>query len=76
MKIQILITHVWPPIPIRDFDFCAYDDSRGEDSSPRGWGKSPEAALADLRQQLLDDTDEDVLPPEVEDALAHAEAFP
>ena len=37
----------YPPIPIRRFDWCAYDDEADE-FGPFGWGATKQAALFDL----------------------------
>jgi hypothetical protein len=42
---KIVTENVYPPIPIRQFDWAAhYDDPEG----PVGWGATREAAIADL----------------------------
>jgi hypothetical protein len=39
--------------PRKHLDWCAYFDGDEEDeSAPRGWGESEEAAIADLWQEL------------------------
>jgi len=40
--------HIFPPIPIRDFDWCAYRDP---EVTPYGYGRTEEAAIADLLEQ-------------------------
>lgn len=51
-----IITHnVFPPIPIRSFDWCAYlDGDDDNESAPRGWGVTETDAILDLRDQLQD----------------------
>lgn len=50
----IVTSHMFPPIPPRDVDWCAYPD--GEEENGRyGWGETEEAAVADLIQILRDD---------------------
>lgn len=44
---KIVTSHVFPPIPIRDFDWCAFYDG-DEESGFRGWGKTEQAAIDDL----------------------------
>jgi len=44
---------VYPPIPIRQFDWRAYLDG-GEESGPYGYGVTEEAAVADLREQIAE----------------------
>ena len=43
---------VYPPIPIRDYDWVAWDDDKGEDSSPVGRGATEQEALNDFYAQL------------------------
>jgi len=50
MSNRIICEHVCPPIPIRDFDWCAHFDSY-EPGHPQGYGKTREEAIADLREQ-------------------------
>lgn len=51
---KIRTTHVYPPIPIRDFDWSAVDDDTygGEPSDPIGWGKTEQEAIDDLMAQI------------------------
>lgn len=52
MKIK---TSYWqPPIPLRSFDWSAWDSDRGEDSSPIGWGMTEQEAIDDLREQIVE----------------------
>lgn len=41
------ITHVYPPIPQRQFDYCATADGY-EPGDPIGYGATPEEAKANL----------------------------
>lgn len=58
----IITTHVYPPIPIRDFDWQAVTDdfeaemieSRWHTTHPIGHGRTEAAAIADLREQLAE----------------------
>lgn len=44
---KIVTEHVYPPIPLRQFDWCAhYDDPEG----PLGWGHTEAEAIADLTE--------------------------
>jgi hypothetical protein len=52
---DVVLKQVYPPIPIRSFDWCAWHDD--DEESNTGWGATPEEALADLAQ--LDEDDED-----------------
>lgn len=48
---KIVTEHVYPPIPIRRFDWLAHwDDPEGK----TGWGRTEEEAIQDLK----DNTDE------------------
>jgi len=58
MSIDIATSHVYPPIPVRQFDWCAWDDNRGADCSPYGYGATEEAAIADLLENLACERDE------------------
>lgn len=55
---KISTYHVYPPIPIRQYDWCAVDDETYDgapDSATRnqiGYGTTPEEAIADLRSIL------------------------
>lgn len=49
MKIKV---HYWaPPIPLRSFDFCAYEEGK-EDEGCYGWGASRQEAIDDLRERI------------------------
>ena len=54
MRHRIVTSHVYPPIPTRGHDWCAWDDNLGEDSSHYGWGATKDEAIADF----LDSADE------------------
>lgn len=46
--IDKIITHFeFPPIPIRNFDWCAFRDSY-EPGDPIGWGRTTQDAIQDL----------------------------
>lgn len=49
---RIIVNYVNPPIPDRNFDYCAYDDATFEPGSPQGYGPTKEAALADLQDKM------------------------
>ena len=51
---KIVTVHVCPPIPCRDFDWCAHFDDNDEDG-PVGWGSTAQDAIDDLRDQLSDE---------------------
>lgn len=48
----IKTTHVFPPIPMRQFDWAAWDDNLGADCSPIGRGATEQEAITDLMEQL------------------------
>ena len=52
---KIVTTFVYPPIPIRDFDWCAHDDNY-EPGCLIGWGKTEEEAIADFKSLVEDET--------------------
>jgi hypothetical protein len=41
---------VYPPIPTRDHDWCAWFDDDGEERGHYGWGKTEAEAIADLTE--------------------------
>lgn len=43
---EIVTSHVYPPIPMRQFDWCAYRDPEGK----VGWGATKAEAVADLKE--------------------------
>ena len=48
--------HVFPPIPLRTFDWCAYDEDTYDgapDGGPQivGWGRTEAEAVAHFREQ-------------------------
>jgi hypothetical protein len=49
MTNKIITTHVWPPIPRRDWDWCAYHDGE-EETNHYGWGATEQEALDDLKR--------------------------
>jgi hypothetical protein len=64
---NIHLTFEQPPIPLRDWDWRAMHDGDDEEPSRHGWGRTPEAALADLKQR--DEDWEDSLQTESERLL-------
>jgi hypothetical protein len=52
---KVVTSHVYPPIPIRDYDWSAHFDDVGADCSPHGWGRTE----AEAKQDLLDNYGED-----------------
>lgn len=49
----IIVSHVYPPIPTRSHDWCAYFDG-AEEEGKCGWGATKSAAIADLMQHACD----------------------
>lgn len=49
---KIITSEVKPPIPTRDFDYCAFEEGN-EESQQYGWGATPEEAIADLKDKIL-----------------------
>jgi len=43
-----------PPIPLRQFDWCAYDDDTYDEGDAIGWGKTEADARKDFTDQLDD----------------------
>jgi hypothetical protein len=61
---KIRVDCVFPPIPIRTHDFCAYDEDRYDgapDAGPQnvGWGRTKDEALSDLCEQLAEELELD-----------------
>lgn len=46
-RCKIIVRHVMPPIPTRNFDFCAYWDGWEEDGD-YGWAEDAIGAVKDL----------------------------
>lgn len=44
---NIVVVHVYPPIPLRSFDWCAYYEG-DEENGDRGWGTTKEEAVKSL----------------------------
>ena len=50
---KIVTEFTYPPIPKRDWDWAAYLDGY-EPGDPVGYGRTEEAAITDLKEQLED----------------------
>ena len=50
---KITTTFIYPPIPVRHFDWSAIDDNY-EPGQPIGYGSTEEEAISDLLSQLED----------------------
>ena len=49
-EIEVIVLRVYPPIPIRSFDWCAYyEGDWANEDGPRGWGATREEAIEDLK---------------------------
>jgi hypothetical protein len=58
---DVVLKQVYPPIPDRRWDWCAWHDGEEEDTHHTGWGPTPEQALADLAridQERAEEEDE------------------
>jgi hypothetical protein len=49
----IVTTHVYPPIPCRKHDWCAYPAGEEEDGH-YGWGRTEDEAVGELIEMLRD----------------------
>ena len=49
---KIRTEYVYPPIPIRQFDWSAVDDDTYEPGCPIGSGRTEQEAIDDLLRQL------------------------
>lgn len=47
--LRIVTEYVHPPIPVRDYDWCAWYD--GYEESQRAWGRTEAEALAALEAE-------------------------
>ena len=53
---DVVLRQVYPPIPIRSYDWCAWHDGHEEEYC--GWGATPEEALHDLAELDEDNAEE------------------
>ncbi len=53
---KIVTTHVFPPIPDRNCDWCAFYEGQ-EEAGNYGWGATQERAIADFIDNYADDHD-------------------
>ncbi len=53
-RVNIRVIDVSPPLSTRDYDWCAIDNDHydGEPGSPVGYGRTADAAIADLMEQI------------------------
>lgn len=48
----MITSFVYPPIPVRQFDWCAYLEDDVENASKYGWGRTEAEAILDLEDLL------------------------
>lgn len=48
---QIIAHNIFPPIPVRDFDWCAFYEG-DEERQEYGYGATEQEAIADLRKNF------------------------
>lgn len=53
---KIVTSHIYPPIPIRDYDWCAYYD--GEEEGDCGYGATEAEAIRDLKDNYEEPVDD------------------
>lgn len=54
---KIVTSYVCPPIPVRQFDWCAHYDGE-EDAGGYGYGATEAEAIADFIENCAEDHDE------------------
>lgn len=55
-KIRVRTDNVFPPIPVREWDWSAVDDKTYDGpGNPIGWGRTEQAAIDNLIDQLQDE---------------------
>lgn len=70
MIVRIVLSPVFPPIPTRRFDWCAYIDGEEEEGT-YGYGESKQAALNELIEGELERSDFSLHEQAHEDFLMH-----
>ncbi len=53
-KPKIVTKFVHPPIPVRQFDYCAWIEGHDEEGRPEGWGATELEARIDLLEILIE----------------------
>jgi hypothetical protein len=48
---RVYVQAEFPPIPTNEYDYSASYDEHRDESSIIGWGATPEAAIADLKER-------------------------
>ena len=54
---RIVTSHVYPPIPVRSYDWCAHYDGE-EEAGGYGWGSTEEEAVRDFLENCAEDHDQ------------------
>lgn len=54
---KIVTSHIYPPIPVRDWDWCAHYDGE-EEAGNYGWGATEAEAIQDFLDNCADAHDE------------------
>ena len=54
MAKKIIISHIFPPIPVRNMDWMAHYDGE-EEKGEYGYGFTEQEAVSDLKQSFPDD---------------------
>ena len=49
---EIRTSHIYPPIPIRSYDWMAWVDGREEDTTLQGYGATEAQAIAELQERI------------------------
>lgn len=57
MNRKIVTSNPFPPIPIRQFDWCAYYDG-DEETGRYGYGATEAEAIADFKTNIVDEKGE------------------
>lgn len=57
MPAKIMCNFIYPPIPYRGMDWCAYVDGT-EEQDKYGYGETAQEAIADLKDRIDDDDPE------------------
>jgi hypothetical protein len=55
---KIVTSFMYPPIPIRAFDWCAWFDDEGAEAGRYGYGATEAEAILDFKQNCQEDHDE------------------
>lgn len=53
---KIVTSHMFPPIPIREFDWCAHYEGE-EEAGHCGWGRTEAEAIQDFKDNCAEDHD-------------------